>query len=223
MGTEVTEINWLAVAASSAVIAALISTTFNVAFSAWAKSSDRRREDEKAAKKVGHVYLDVALTLEVFAKRCSDYIYEIESAIDNARSFNDRDALTGLKSVELTFDPEPDWNELPIPFVAQVKGLVTQYAERNIWIAQQFQAWADLDDAYSFESERAAFYGLKASDLAVKIRADINAGSSNYAYEAHLTGLIDQRRKRFMEHRKMSLIPELKQFFDAEAPEPDRL
>ena len=223
MNTEVAGIDWLTVVGSSAVISAMISTTVNVAFSAWSKSGDRRREDAKAAKKVDYVYLGVALSLEVFSKRCSDYIYEIESALETAHYQNSHEALNGLKSVELIFHPEPDWIELPIPFVALVKGLVSQYAERNAWIIQQHQTWADMDDAYEFESERAAFYGLKASELAVKIRTDIKAGVSDYAYADHLRGLIDQRRDRFKENRRMSLIPELKQLFEAEMPAPGPL
>jgi hypothetical protein len=54
----------------------------------------------------------------------------------------------------------------------------------------------------------------------VKIRTDIKAGDSDYAHADHLIGLINQRRKRFTEHRKMSLIPELKQLFEAELPVP---
>jgi hypothetical protein len=163
MATDAVGVNWTTVVFSSAVIGATISTTLNVVFGAWSKFGDRRREDAKAAKKVGHVYLGVALSLEVFSKKCSAYIYEIETAIDESRSFNNHDALSGLKSVDLKFEPEPDWVELPIQFVAQVKGLVSQYAERNTWIAQQFQNWADMEEAYEFECERAAFYGWKAS------------------------------------------------------------
>lgn len=213
-------INWFAIVGSSAVIAAFISTTFNVAFGAWAKHSDRRREDAKEAKKAGHVYLGVALSLEAFSKRCADCIDDIEAAFEQMYEQNSREPLANLKTPKMLFEPEPTWNELPIAFVARVKGLVSQHEERSKWIGQQFLYWAELDDAYAFEKELAAVYGLRASELAAEIRLQIKAGPVESSPDQQFYAVVSERRRSFSADRRTTFIPELKHLFEGEAPSP---
>ena len=143
---------------SSAVISAVV----NVIWSARSKYVERKREDERDAKRIGHVYLNIALSLESFGKQCDAHLYDIDNGLWQRARNHDESFLSRLKPFPFAFNPEPTLSELSIPFVAMVKVLPEQSQSTSRWIGEQWSEWADLGDAYDLEIERVAFYGLKA-------------------------------------------------------------
>jgi hypothetical protein len=78
MPVEASQASWLGIVASSAVVSAVVNV-----FSNWRlKVGDRKREDAKEMRRVGHVYLKIAHQLEVFAKRCDTYILDIDEQME---------------------------------------------------------------------------------------------------------------------------------------------
>lgn len=215
MAVEVGNVSWLTLVASSAVISALV----NVGFTAWVKYGERKREDAKDAKRVGHVYLGIVFSLESFAKQCDERLYDIYNGLAQCEEQHDSSALAKLKPVAFTLDPSSSWDELSIAFVAKVKVLPSQYETTNQWIHQQYEYWAGVDDAYHLEEERLAYYGGKACEMAAEIRRDIKAGDGEVAsYVEHFRSIINQRRKAFATDRETALIPELIHQFNKETP-----
>ncbi|PLP96822.1 hypothetical protein [Cupriavidus pauculus] len=217
MTVEAANASWLTLVASSAVVSALVNVGWNVC----SKLLDRKREDEKDRKRVGHVYLDIALQLESFAKRSDAYLYDISNALWHRAAHHDEFYIKKLKSVSLSFEPEPNWTELPIPFVARLKALPGQSASTERWIRDQWDTWADIEDVYHLEEQCVAYYGIKVLDVADDIRREINAGiGDSGTLREHFTSEIETRRKRFAEDRTaITLIPELEAMFKSEYPE----
>lgn len=217
MAVEAANASWLTLVASSAVVSALV----NVSWNAWAKKLDRQREDAKEAKRIGHVYLDIALQLEGFAKRSDAYLYDISNALWHRAARHDESYIGKLKSVPLSFDPEPNWTELPIPFVARLKALPGQFVSTERWIRDQWENWADIEDVYHLEEQSVAYYGIKVLDIADDIRRDIGAGTSDSGgLREHFLSEIDIRRKRYATDRtSVTLIPELEAVFKSEFPD----
>lgn len=214
MAVEVENVSWLGLVASSAVVSALV----NVGWNAWTKHQDRKREDAQEAKKIGHIYLDIALQLEAFGKRCGARLYDIDRGLSARAAEHDETYLNQLKPLAFSFDPEPNWNELPIEFVAKMKMLPNQYASTKEWISAQWDYWADLEDLYGLEKQCIAYYGLKVFQIAAEIRLSIGAGSeSDRTLFEHFLTEIDERRKAFRKyHNDVTLIPELEAMFGSE-------
>ncbi|MFM0088939.1 hypothetical protein PQR46_18690 [Paraburkholderia sediminicola] len=218
MAIEAANASWLTLVTSSAVVSAIV----NVGWNAWSKRVDRKREDAKEAKRIGHVYLDIALQLEGFVKRCDARLYDIDRGLAEMAAEHNQSYLSELKPFGMSFDPEPNWSELPIRFVAKMKVLPDQYASTKAWIGEQWEYWADLDDAYRLEEQSIAYYGLKAAEIAAEIRRDIDAGiADNAKLLEHFRSEIEQCMEAFRVHPKdIALIPELEAEFTAKFPQP---
>lgn len=216
MTVEAASANWLTLVMSSAVISAFV----NVIWSARSKYVERKREDKKDAKRIGHVYLNIALSLESFGKQCDARLFDIENGLWQRARNHDESFLSRLKPFTFAFDPEPTWSELPIPFVAKVKVLPEQFESTSCWIGEQWSEWADLGDAYDLETERVAFYGLKAFEIAAAIRREIQAGECDTeSHVEHFRSIIEQRRDAFRKQREgVTLLPELHAQFNREVP-----
>jgi hypothetical protein len=208
--TTTIAVNWVTVVFSSA----LISSAINVFWNAAAKFMDRQREDQKTKKVMDHVYLEVTFSLEAFAKACYAELVEIDNGLRFRDEYGDDSRLNAIRTLELKFDPEPRWTELPVDFVAKVKSLPGHFASTDQWIKEQYEAWADIEEAYYFEAERLAFYGLKACKLADEIRGQISAGPSETSDVAnYFSTLIEGRKKLFGPTSYGTLIPELHALF----------
>lgn len=200
---------------------ALISALVNIAWNAISKWLDRKAEAKKEAQKVAHVYLELALQLEAFARQCNAQIYDISDGIDLYRSQHDDAGLKNLRTVKFAFEPEPDWAALPIPFVAQVKTLPERFKQCSAWIGTQFRQWAEFDEAWELEEELHAFFALEACKVASDIRVQIGAGAGELTdLVAHFQSVIESRRRSYVQNpQHASLIPDLKAQFRREFPE----
>jgi len=214
MTIEAANVSWITLVMSSAVTSAVV----NVGWNAWQKHGERKREDEKDSKRVGHIYLDLSLQLESFAKRCDTYLYDIDNGLWERSKNHDESELQKLRSITFKFEPEPNWIELPIAFTAALKVLPKQFENAHDWIKEQWNHWADLEDAYSLEQERVAYYGLKACEVAASIRAQIQAGDGDTdSSTAHFQSLIEERRQRFQrDGNEITLTPDLQALFTKE-------
>jgi hypothetical protein len=214
MAAGAESVSLLTLVMSSAVVSALV----NVGWNGYAKWLDRKKEVEKEAQRVGHVYLALVLQLESFARRCNEQLYDIEEAMERYSSQHDTSAFENLPRIEFAFDPEPDWTLLPVPFVAKVQSLVNRFNQAHTWISSQFQYWADLDDAYQFEQERLACYGHEACRVAAEIRVQIKAGEGDLSdLLNHFGFIVEKRRKWFLQtDQKHNLLPELRARFENE-------
>lgn len=208
MAVEAANASWLTLVTSSAVISGLV----NVAWGAWAKRLDRKREDAKDAHRMGHVYLTIALQFEEFAQRCNAYLYDIHEGLWHRAHHHDETPLDKLnKPFEFAFDPEPNWVELPVAFAAKVKVLPSQFQLTHEWIGRAFSEWADPAVAFHLEEERVAYYGIKACQIASQIREDTGAGPAGdnlNSYLDHFRMVIESRRETFRAQREgVTLIP----------------
>lgn len=202
---------------SSAVVSALV----NVGWGAFSRWLERNKEAREKAQKVGHVYLALALQLEAFARQCNERLYDIRVALERYRSEEDGSGFNTLSKAEFEFEPEPDWAALPVSFVANVKGLPTRFRQCDMWINEQFQHWADLDEAFELEMEKLAFYALKACDLSSKIRTQIRAESDETdGIVGHFQTILDRRHNSYLNRPgQRTFIPELHAQFENERSE----
>lgn len=205
--------NFFTVVFSSAVVSALV----NVCWNAYAKHLDRKKEREKEKQKVDHIYLLLMLQLESFAQRCFERIYDISVRMDLYGRNQDRSAFRGFPELALEFDPEPNWSELPVTLVAEMKTLINSFARCNTWIVAQSE-WADFDECYKFEEERLAIYALKMCEGAMRLRTKIGAAGGDLDdISAHFEEIINKRRDLYnLNPERSNLIPELSARFNYE-------
>jgi hypothetical protein len=170
-----TQPTWLTLVLSSALVSALVNAATNL----WIDSKRRKHEEAKSDDVRSHVYLDVALQLEAFAKRTNARLTLVSEALAELYEHHDDSHIEKLVSFSFTFDPPPNWNDLPVAFVAKVKALPSEFLVCDEWIKEAWSLWADLGDVAEFEQERLAWYGLKALDLAQDIRRDIGVDPAN--------------------------------------------
>jgi hypothetical protein len=217
-GEAASSVSWWTVVASSA----LTSAGVNVGWNAFSKWLDRRRENAKEKQRVDHVKLEIMDQLESFANRCASFMSDIDEGLGRHYQ-HDQDAFSNVqRSLALKFDPEPQWTELPVKFVAPLKALVREYGDTGEWISRA-DLWADVAEQYEYELERLAYYGLEVLDIADTIRVDIKAGERGTvqleASRLEFTRLIE---KRFEAYQKRpcdtSFIPELEAQFENELP-----
>lgn len=213
-----TSVNWVTVVASSALISAIV----NVGWNALSKAMDRRRENVKEKQRVDHVKLEIVHQLEAFVRRCRNHSDDIHDGLHDYYSHHD-DRFQRVGQIAFVFDPAPRWEELPVSFVAPIKVMPSQFADCDMWI-RGMSEYSGIDDAYQFELERMAVYGLKALRTATTIKRDINAtyngGAELQMAERDFIELIQKRRQSFAKlSGSMTLIPELEAMFEAETPE----
>ena len=207
-------VNWYSVVASSAVVSALV----NVSWGAWIKRNERIKEDVERSKRMGHIYLDIALDLESFTKKCNAYLFDIQDRLFEYRKIHNRAVLHEIKPLTFEFNAAPMWSELPVGFVARVKTIPLQFESTNDWIVAQWMDWADLEDVYQLEEERIAFYGLKICKIATNIRLEIGAGEDETSsYVEHFRSVLNSRRIAYLQQgESLTLIPELHAQFKKE-------
>ncbi|MBN3004531.1 hypothetical protein JW897_12370 [Chromobacterium alkanivorans] len=207
-----TEPNWIVLILSSALISALVNAIWN----ALSKYIDHKKETRKHQQKISHTYLAIANDLEVFAKKCDAQLYDIYDGLRERAEFHDERKLDNIGTVELDFSSNPDWQELPIKFVAEIKSLPTFFNTAHEWISSQWFAWADTEETFAFEEERLAYYGLIACKKAENIREKlikVQKGNTE-EFENHFNEIIEKRREQHIKNPdKSNLIPELHNHF----------
>lgn len=202
---------WIALVLSSAFISSLA----NILWSLLVKYIDKKRKEKERLNQQSRVYLDVAMELERFSKKCYAYIYDIDEALWYRNDRDDGSYIDNLKPIDTIFESEPNWNNLPICFVSAVKPLPHQFSSTYDWIVSYWNDSADMEDTFSLEKERLAFYGLKAIHLAKEIREKISVVEEEMVtYEAHFESIIEERRRQFEEGKDgIPIIPELRAKF----------
>ncbi|MBP0590475.1 hypothetical protein J8I87_12255 [Paraburkholderia sp. LEh10] len=210
-----TSVNWVTVVASSALVSAIV----NVGWNALSKAMDRRRENVKERQRVEHVKLEIVHQLEAFVRRCRNHSNDIHDGLNDYYHHHD-DAFQRVGTIAFVFDPAPKWEELPVSFVAPIKVMPNQFADCDMWIRGMAE-YSGIDDAYQFELERVAVYGLKALRTATAIKREINAtydgGAELEMAERAFMELIEKRGQSFANvGGSMTLIPELEAMFKAE-------
>jgi hypothetical protein len=212
-----TSVNWVTVVASSALVSAVV----NIGWNAFSKAMDRRRENTKEKQRVDHVKLGIIHQLEAFVRRCRNHSNDIHDGLHDY--YHNRDGrFQRVGQIAFVFDPAPRWEELPVSFVAPIKAMPSQFADCDMWI-RGVSEYSGIDDAYEFEVERMAFYGLKALRTAATIKREINAtydgGAELEMAERDFMELIQKRRHGFTKvGGSMTRIPELEAMFEAETP-----
>lgn len=200
--------NWLTLIASSAVISALV----NISWNAWSKYQDKKSIKEKEALRIKHIYLDIVFQLELFAKRCNAQIYEIDRALHAYLEDHDNSAISKLQPLQFEFDAKLDWTKLPLQFTADVKSFPELFKSTSSWIGTQFIQWADIQEAFTFEEEQLAYYGLFACDTSRSIRQEKIKikPQKEEDYEDIFHSIIKEAQRKFTESSGQAyLIPEL--------------
>lgn len=194
MNIDFTELNWVTVVASSAVVSAVVNVIANGIF----KWIDRRHEAAKENKRTAHVYLRLAVELGEYAAMSSHYLNEIAEAYERLYREHDDSYLSRLRSVPLKFSDDMKWDDLPVEIVDEVRLLQSQMATSNRWISGQYE-YMDLHDIYGYEEEYTAYFGVKVCMLERKLRSDIKAGEIHTLIPLkNFQSLIDQRRSDFL-------------------------
>ena len=197
---------------TSAVASAVVNVLANIFMKRW----EHRREDRKELEGRKYIYLDIALQLEDFAAKASTILERIEVALAQARSELDDRSLTDLDVIKFDFDPKPDWSKVPVEVAAKAQGFPRSFARSQQFIFTAFAHWAGADDAWEYDAERIAFYGVQAIEFAASLRKDIAAPK-----EENMQSFLDVFRRYIAERREYyeltrtegSVIPELfKQF-----------
>ncbi|SPA02782.1 hypothetical protein CBM2626_B30100 [Cupriavidus taiwanensis] len=197
---------WATVLTSSAV-----GSLVSLAGTVYTKWRDRQREDNKEKKRIAHVYLDVAMQLETFARGCGARLMDIDRGLAERAQDHDESFLNRLAPFTMAFDPVPNWTELPVDFVAKMRAFPSEFASTSAWISEQWRIWAEIDEAYALEEQSLAHYGLRAFRIAKEIRTEVGAGAlDSNALCTLFQAEIDRRRDIWLSDRNaITLIPEL--------------
>lgn len=218
MAVDAGSSNWLALIGSSALISALVSAGINSLSSWLARRADRQRDEAALANRRKHLRFEIALQLEVFARRADIYLYTIQNAM-RVYSGQDDSAFNHLDdtSLDLEISPSLKWEELPVGFVAEVRGLVEALRARGRSI--RVSSGDSVETFYELDADRAAFYGLAACQIARRQRDDagVEADPSFVDVMKHFTEVIEVRRAFFTQHRVSAwVLPELAAQFSRE-------
>ncbi|MDQ0008437.1 hypothetical protein J2T07_000596 [Luteibacter jiangsuensis] len=206
------DITWWQVIATSAVASAVVNIIANVALKQW----DHWREDSREGEKRHVVYLDIALQLEEFSFRAEKILESISEGIAKYRTEHDARSLEALEDIHFKFDESIEWDRVPAEIAVRAKTFPRTFQRSQGFIIAAWRYWADLDDAWEYDAERVAFYGLGAISFAAEIRRKI--GVADDPQVAELTKVferhIDSRRTIFKTSRSEDcVIPELREKF----------
>lgn len=206
------DITWWQVIATSAVASAVVNIIANVALKQW----DHWREDSREDEKRHVVYLDIALQLEEFSFRAEKILESISEGIAKYRAEHDARSLEALEDIHFKFDESIEWDRVPAEIAVRAKTFPRTFQRSQGFIMAAWRYWADLDDAWEYDAERVAFYGLGAISFAAEIRRKI--GVVDDPQVAELTKVferhIDSRRTIFKtSHTEDCVIPELREKF----------
>ncbi|NIE81936.1 MULTISPECIES: hypothetical protein [unclassified Burkholderia] len=202
------EVNGWTLVLTSAVVASFV----NAGVLVWLKHSDRKREDKANARRRSLAYLDVAYSLEAFAKQADDYCDAIDQALPRYRA-HDMKAFDMLGPIHLLFDlpSETVVSELNAEHVDQLREFRERLHQSAAWRAGQGE-WANPDDMYEFEMQRAIHFGSEVCRIADAMRGVVGVQpfkvTEQYlaAFDAQFEKLAQQYTKR---QGHLELIPEL--------------
>lgn len=200
---------------TSALASAIVNIIANVYIKRW----EHHREDRKELERRNYIYLDIALQLEDFAAKASTLLERIENAIAQARSEADDRSLSDLDGIKFEFDPTPDWSKVPVDVASKAQGFPRSFARSQQFIFAAFEYWAGADEAWEYDAERIAYYGVQAIDFAAKLREQIQAPKDEYMQSSLDTfeSYIAKRRKYYEQTRTVgTVIPELFKMFQRE-------
>ncbi|MBU9212023.1 hypothetical protein [Burkholderia multivorans] len=205
-------VNWWVVGASSAVIGAAVNALTSVVTQhlAW------RRERAKLAEQRAPAQLEAALMLEAFARRAAGYFDMTEELVGIiADEENGEEEAHRSKFTPLEFDPSliKDWSALPPGLISQCRELPLALEASSAWVSAAYDEWADADDAYQLDGQRAILYGLVASELAKKIRTMIDVPASDLSTDCYrrLRTEYEKLKVRYIgSDGAIELIPDLK-------------
>jgi hypothetical protein len=197
---------------TSALASAIVNVVANIFIRRW----EHQREDQKELGRRKYIYLDIALQLEDFAAKASTILERVENALAQARSESDDRNLSDLESIKFEFDPKPDWSKVPVDVASKAQGFPRSFARSQQFIFAAFEYWAGADEAWEYDAERIAFYGVQAIEFAAKLREDIGASIDENMQSSLETfaRYIEKRRKYYeLTRTEGTVIPELfKQF-----------
>ncbi|MDY1548546.1 hypothetical protein [Luteibacter sahnii] len=206
---------WWKVVATSAVASTIVNFIANAAIKRW----DNWREDKKETARRDVVYLDIALQLEDFAFRAANLIEGIKDGIAQYRAEQDDRHLQALQEIAFNFDASTEWDRVPAEVAVRAKTFPRNLERSRDFIFFAWRHWAELDDAWEYDAERLAFYGLGAIKFAADIRREMKVNDDHFVlklakiFEDH----IDARRQFFVQSRSEdSVIPELAEQFKKE-------
>ncbi|HEX7815845.1 hypothetical protein [Dyella sp.] len=152
------DITWWQVIGTSALASAIVNIIANVALKQW----DHRREDSREDEKRHVVYLDIAIQLEEFSFRAEKILESISEGIAKYRAEHDARSLEALEGLSFKFDESIEWDRVPAEIAVRAKTFPRTFQRSQGFIMAAWRYWADLDDAWEYDAERVAFYGLGA-------------------------------------------------------------
>ncbi|UWX75433.1 hypothetical protein [Burkholderia gladioli] len=208
IAAQTPEVNGWKLVLTSAVVASFV----NAGVLVWLKRGDREREDKASTRRRSLAYLDVAYSLEAFAKHADDYCDAIDQALPKYRA-HDMKAFDMLDPVHLRFDlpSETVVSELNAEHVDQLREFRERLHQSAAWRVGQAE-WAHLDDVYQFELQRAIYFGSEVCRLADAMRGVVGVQpfkmTAQYlaAFDAQFERLAHEYAKR---QGHVELIPEL--------------
>lgn len=219
MATEAAQASWFSIVLLSAGVSAAVNLLSNF----YIRRGERKKSEAKETQRINHVYLDVLLQLHTFAKRAKAYGDDLAHATAAFKAGAEEiDALRRFDAhpLMLTFDPEPKWGELPVPFVSQAKALPGNFVSCGEWISRPWSTWAGRGDAYVLNRQRIAFYGLRALEISDEIKFAIHPNTETLAEideaRAGFNDVIRTYRKLSNEGSEPLLIPELAAQYEKE-------
>lgn len=200
------EVNGWTLVLTSAVVASFV----NAGVLLWLKHGDRKREDEANTKRRALAYLEVAHSLEAFAKQADDYCDAIDYALPQYRA-HDMKALDTLASIHLRFElpSETAGSELKAEHVDQLRVFQATLHRSAGWVSGQ-DGWAHPDDVYEFEMQRAIYFGSEACRLADAMRGEVGVQpfTMTAGYLADFNAQFERVAQQYRQ-RRLNLIPEL--------------
>jgi len=197
------------------ISSALVSTLITTLWSAKEKRDDLKRAEGKEAERLKHVYLGIANQLETFCYRCMIRMRDISDA-QNLFIEGDENPWSRVKGEQLQLEADPQWTDLPVSLVDEVRTLEAKYSAAGEWLADAFNSdpYSDIMEATSRDSERYAYYGREASRIAKNIRHSIGlTRPAQERYDAEFKSSIEAIRKFHIENPARAILPELRTAF----------
>tara|TARA_R110001599_G_scaffold353676_1_gene595147 strand:- start:186996 stop:187664 length:669 start_codon:yes stop_codon:yes gene_type:complete len=153
--------------------------------------------------------LALAENLESFCVRCSRQIDEIFEAESDAVEHHDIKAFHRLKQVNFTYSQICDLHKLTLGDVNTLHRLEGNFNDIDQWIRDQ---WLHLDefDAYAYEKQRLALFGMQAWDLAQQFRRKIEITDAPKPLDYKELQDYIEKMKNINKEQQDNLIPPLR-------------
>lgn len=192
-----------------------ISTVVTLWWGAKEKRADLERAEKKEAERLKHVYFGIANQLETFCYRCMIKMRDISDA-QNLFIEGDPNAWSRVQGEPLQVEADPQWTDLPVCLVDEVRTLEARYSEAGKWLADAFNSdpYSDMMQATDLDSQCYAYYGREASRIAKNIRHSIGlTRPAQEGYDAEFKSAIEGIRKFYIENPTRSILPEMRTAF----------